>query len=185
MAPSSLNPWTKVKEKVIFRNPYIGLRNDDVLTPDGKLQKYIVVENRDFVDVFCVTPENTFIMVHQYRYPWQQFSWEPPAGVIEPGELPETAARREVEEETGYQVTSLTLLAKVHPFAMTQGWAYVFLAEVRSGGQQHLDESEFLEYAPKTIDEIEKLIHDGQFAHGISLLGWNILQSRKLGPFTK
>ncbi|MHA1521879.1 MAG: NUDIX hydrolase [Promethearchaeota archaeon] len=164
--------WEKVKEKVIFRNEYIGLRNDDVTRPDGTPAQYAVIENRSFVNVFCQTPSNGFLMVRQYRYPWGCFSWEPPSGIIEEGEAPELAAKREVEEETGYKVIQLASLFKVHPFAMCAGWAHVFLAQVETGGKQHLDPGEFLEWKEMTGAEIDQLVSNGEFLHGMSLLGW-------------
>ncbi|WP_457557240.1 NUDIX hydrolase [Candidatus Harpocratesius sp.] len=174
--------WKQRQKKVIFRNQYIGLRNDEVERPDGELGHYIVIENRNFVNVFCHTPNNTFLMVYQYRYPWKCFSWEPPSGIIETfkGETPEEAARREVEEETGYKVKSLIKLAKVHPFAMCAGWAHVFYAEVVHSGNQHLDPGEFLVFEEKTPDQIEKLIEQGNFLHGMSLLGWEIVKKQFL-----
>ena len=169
---SSSLRWEKVREHVIFRNQYIGLRNDEVTRPDGTPARYSVIENRNFVNVFCQTPSNGFLMVRQYRYPWGRFSWEPPSGIIDEGEAPELAAKREVEEETGYRVVHLTSLCKVHPFAMCAGWAYVYLAQVEPGGKQHLDLGEFLEWTEMSALDIDTLVSTGEFLHGMSLLGW-------------
>ncbi len=157
---------------MIFRNQYIGLRNDEVTRPDGASAHYAVIENRNFVNVFCQTPSKGFLMVRQYRYPWGCFSWEPPSGIIEEGEDPALAAKREVEEETGHKVIHLTPLFKVHPFAMCAGWAHVYIAQVESGGKQHLDPGEFLEWKEMTEGEIDHLVSSGEFLHGMSLLGW-------------
>ncbi|RLI64375.1 MAG: hypothetical protein DRO88_07450 [Promethearchaeia archaeon] len=174
--------WKTHQKKKIFQNKYLGLRNDEVIRPDGESGKYIVIENRDFVDVFCRTPDRKFLMVYQYRYPWQQFSWEPPAGIIEPDKdrSPEEAAQREVEEETGYKVVSLEKLAQVHPFAMCAGWAHIFYAEVSPKGHQKLDPGEFLQFEEKTWEEVDQLILRGEFLHGMARLGWEIIKQRHL-----
>lgn len=183
MAPDSSDlMWKTQREKRVFRNEYIGLRNDEIIRPDGEKGNYIVIENPDFVDVFCRTPSGKFLMVYQYRYPWQKFSWEPPAGIIEPerDKSPEDAARREVEEETGYKVESLIKLAQVHPFAMCAGWAHVFFAEVSPTGQQKLDPGEFLRFEEKKPKEIDILIEKGKFLHGMALLGWQMVKNQIL-----
>lgn len=164
--------WKRIKKIPVFRNQYVGLRNDEVERPDGEPAKYIVIENRSFVNVFCRTPDKRFLMVRQYRYPWQRFSWEPPSGIIEENEDPKNAAKREVEEETGFTVKHITLLAKVHPFAMCAGWAYVFFADVEKGGNQHLDPDEFLTWELMDHSKIDQLVKSGEFLHGMSLLGW-------------
>ena len=64
--------------------------------------------------VVAVFPDETLLLVKQFRYPIQDYLWELPAGKLDPGEDPIKTAARELKEETGYTATSLKLLLKIH-----------------------------------------------------------------------
>ena len=165
--------WHQVEERVIFRNKFIGLRNDLVKRPDGIETEYVVVENKDFACVVCQTPEKKLILVRQYRYPWQVASWELPSGIIDPGESPETAAIREVREETGYNVDDIEFILRFHPFGISSGWGHVFFAHLESElpGNLNLDDNEFLITEKFSKIQIIPLIETNSIIHAPSLLG--------------
>ncbi|MFX1391864.1 MAG: NUDIX domain-containing protein, partial [Promethearchaeota archaeon] len=96
--------WKQLAERVIFRNRFIGLRNDLVLRPDGQQIEHIVIEGRDFVTIICQTNNGKIILVDAFPYPWQIKTKTTVGGIIEKDEKPMDAAIRETEEETGYKV---------------------------------------------------------------------------------
>ena len=165
--------WETVEERVIFRNEYIGLRNDKAKRPDGKIVDYGVIGNRDFSGVVCLTTQKKLVLVRQYRYPWQAFSWEIPSGVIESGETPEDAAYREIKEETGFSIKELHFLVKSHPFGMARGWSYLYFAELDANQIEglSLDPNEFLYTGYFSLEEVCDMIKFGQIIHAPSLLG--------------
>ena len=64
--------------------------------------KAVTGENRaDGVAVFAVDEQDRVVLVRQYRYPVGRYVYELPAGLVEPGEEPRSAAVRELFEETG------------------------------------------------------------------------------------
>src|SRR5579883_396727 len=67
----------------------------------------------DWCNVIAVTPDEHVVMVWQYRFGTDALSLEIPGGVVDPGELPEQAARRELREETGYEVDDLESFTQV------------------------------------------------------------------------
>ena len=85
----------------------------------GARGEFLVLEAPDWVNVVAVTRsgdgEDCFLMVRQFRHGAQMITTEFPAGLIEPGEDPLAAARRELEEETGYRAGKMTLIGKVSP----------------------------------------------------------------------
>ncbi|MHA2423712.1 MAG: NUDIX hydrolase [Candidatus Thorarchaeota archaeon] len=164
--------WTQLEERVIFRNEYVGFRNDLAKRPDGKNVDYVVVENRSYTTVMCLDEDGRTILVKQYRYPWMQLSWEAPSGLIEDGESPEECAHREVLEETGYEVISISPLLKYHPSGLGPGICHLYKATVRKKGEQHLDSNEFIQVEAFERQEIERMIRENDIKHGSTLLGW-------------
>jgi 8-oxo-dGTP pyrophosphatase MutT (NUDIX family) len=103
MDPADLpNPWTTLSRRLIYENPWIALREDQVLRPDGQPGIYGVVHFKNrAIGVLPVEDDGSIWLVGQYRYPFGRYSWEIPEGGGSLDEPPETTARRELQEETG------------------------------------------------------------------------------------
>ena len=100
--PEPSNPWTTLGSRPVYENPWIKVREDQVLRPDGQPGIYGVVEFKNrAVGVLPVEDDGAVWLVGQYRYPLQAYSWEIPEGGCPEGETPEETARRELQEETG------------------------------------------------------------------------------------
>jgi len=56
----------------------------------------------DYVAVVALTERGEILLVRQYRPAVEKFTLELPSGIVEPGEDPAEAAKRELIEETGY-----------------------------------------------------------------------------------
>ena len=103
---SEENPWKLVSSKVIYTNPWLTLREDQVIRPDGKPGIYGVVETRIATGVIALTPDLEVYLVGQYRYPTNQYSWEIIEGGTDEGENPLDAIKRELREEAGLIASS-------------------------------------------------------------------------------
>lgn len=169
--------WTQVEERVLFRNDYIGLRNDRARRPDGVIIDYIVLENKNYSAALCLDQDNRLVMIRQYRYPWGLASWEIPSGIIDQGETPEECAIREVKEETGYEVIAIETLLRFHPTGLGSGECHLFLARVRTSGEQTLDPSEFIQVGVFEQAQVDIMIGKGEIVHTASLMGWMIARS--------
>src|ERR1700761_4271663 len=83
--------------------PFLRVRSDTVELPDGTIiENYFVRESRGFAVIAAVTPERDVVLVRQYKHGIATITLELPAGMIDPGETPESCATRELAEETGY-----------------------------------------------------------------------------------
>jgi ADP-ribose pyrophosphatase len=144
--PSPFEPFPVASTQRIYDSPWCGLRRDEVVLPDGRLQEYHVFEISDAVTVVPVTRAGDLVMVGQYRYPHGKTHWEFPAGRIDAGESPAEAAARELEEETGHRAGRLVPLPGFYPTnGISAHFAHAFLAlDCEPSGEQQLDASEQL-----------------------------------------
>jgi ADP-ribose diphosphatase len=123
----------------------------------------------DWCNVVAVTPEDELVLVWQYRFGTDALSLEVPGGVIDPGESPEAAARRELLEETGYAADSLDLLVVVEPNPAIQGnrcWTYLARGATKVA-EPSFDELEELEVALVPTDDAARLLDEGLVTHAL------------------
>ncbi len=150
-----------IHSEAIFTGKVISLKVDDVMLPNGEKSKREIVNHPGAVAVIAVTTDNRLVVVEQYRKALERSMIEIPAGKLEPGELPEATAARELEEETGYGCNELTYL---QTFATSPGFAdeviHLFVARglYKVDSRAPLDEDEFVELMEITVEEGEQLI---------------------------
>ncbi len=94
------NPWRTLSSRIVYRNPWLTLREDTVIRPDGAEGIYSVVEMRPSCGVVAINEDNQIALVGQWRYVHGKYSLEIPTGGSEEGEAPLDAAKRELLEET-------------------------------------------------------------------------------------
>ena len=138
------------------------------ISSDGTEGDYIIMNAPDWV-IVIPEKENNFLMVKQWRHGEAGLSVEFPGGVIDSGEEPETAAVRELEEETGYKAGKLTKLGMVNPNpALFSNHVHFYLAQdLQATGKQHLDEDEFIHCMELTKEEVLEGMGTEQFPHAI------------------
>ncbi len=79
--PEQSNPWTTLGSRLVYENPWIAVREDRVIRPDGEPGIYGVVHYKNrAVGVLPVDDEGRVWLVGQYRYPLHGYSWEIPEG---------------------------------------------------------------------------------------------------------
>lgn len=162
--------WKILERKTIIKDPWIDLEASRCQLPNGKIiEPFYVNRARDFVVVVAITEDGNLLAERQYRHGVEQVLLELPAGAIEEGEAPETAARRELMEETGYQADSLEFLFKIAPNASSSSnYAWCYLARnVKYAGPQHLDETEALEVLEIPLAQLPAMLGRGEFQQAV------------------
>ena len=99
------NPWRVLGSRPVYENPWISVREDEVVRPDGNLGIYGVVHYKNTAVGVLPVEDGHVYLVGQYRYPLERYSWEIPEGGCPEDEDPLQAARRELKEETGLEAT--------------------------------------------------------------------------------
>jgi len=92
------NPWKTLSSRAIYRNPWMAVREDRVIQPDGQPSRYGVVMVKPYVGVVPCDRGGVYL-VRQWRYAQEKNIWEIPTGTRHPGESPLAAAQRELAEE--------------------------------------------------------------------------------------
>ncbi len=156
-----IKKWSLIDSHYLIQRPWLTARRDRVKLPNGTIHdEYYVLEYPTWVNVIAVTTEGQFVMVRQYRHGLEIVETEICAGVAEAGEDPETAARRELLEETGYSGGKWSLLTvlSANP-STTNNLTYCFLAEgVTLTDAQHLDSTEDIAVMLLSRDEVESML---------------------------
>jgi len=132
-----IGSWTQLESKIAYENPWIKVREDKVLRPDGKLGLYGVVITPPSVIIVAVNETNQFYLLKQFRYPTERYSWEVPAGSTD-NEEPLLAAQRELAEETNMKAETWTKLAVIQTNnGVCSELANIFLAQELTPTNQH------------------------------------------------
>lgn len=173
--PSGVRTMKKFEEvtvssKPIFQGKIISLQVDEVRLPDGRTATREIIRHPGAVAVLALHEER-LIAVEQYRKPLEKSQVEIPAGKLEPGEDPTEAARRELEEETGYRCGTIRPVAS---FYTSPGFAdeilHLYIAEDLSPGEQKPDDDEFLSLERLTLEEAKRYIAEGRISDAKTIL---------------
>ncbi|HCT0369027.1 TPA: NUDIX hydrolase [Staphylococcus pseudintermedius] len=143
----------------IYKGKIIEVEKHKVSLPNNETAYREVVKHNGAVAICALTPDQQVILVKQYRKALEQELLEIPAGKLEPGEDRESAAMRELEEETGYKAKKLTLIGEVYG---TPGFSNekisVYFADNLVEGKVNLDEDEFVEKVLYSLDDVKKAV---------------------------
>jgi 8-oxo-dGTP pyrophosphatase MutT (NUDIX family) len=168
--PEHHNPWTTLSTRLVYENPWIAVREDQVLHPDGHPGIYGVVQFRNkAVGVLPVDKTGRIWLVGQYRYPIQGYSWEIPEGGGHSSETAEDAARRELREETGLTAGRLELIATSHlSNSVCDETAYIYRATELEQGASAPEGSERLQVRLVEWSEAWAMVQDGSITDSMS-----------------
>ncbi len=171
--PLERNPWKKISTRQIYKNPWISVREDKVITPAGKEGIYGVVETRAATGVIAVTPENEVYMVGQYRYPVDEYSWEIIEGGSEQGEDPAVAAKRELKEEAGVVCSEFVQLGpEVHlSNCFSSERAFFYLARNLTLVEAEPESTELLQVKKIPLAEAVRMVEAGEIKDAMSIIG--------------
>ncbi len=160
-----MSRWKKKESRKIAESTLFTLIEDNVILPSGKEKTYTMLELPDFAGVLPITEEGV-ILIKNYRYPIDEKVIEFPAGFIDEGEAPKDAAKRELEEETGYVLKSCKKLCEYHPVAsLNDQKAHLFLGKAEKGGKVNHEKGEDIEIMTISIEKAYEMLRKNEITH--------------------
>jgi ADP-ribose pyrophosphatase len=160
-----------VRHQRLYEGRILSLDVDLVDEPEGVRGEREIVRQRGSVAALPVHDDGRITLVRQYRYAVDAHVWELPAGRIDPGETPEQAVRRELEEEVGLRPRFLEPLSA---FWTTPGFSDELLHLFRASGFDHVpprpEADERIAPALFTLTELDAMIQHGEIREGKTLV---------------
>lgn len=167
------NPWTTLSSKPVYENPWIRVREDQVLNPSGNRGIYGVVSMHNWaLGIIPLDKEGNTWLVGQYRYTLNEWFWEIPMGGGPKEQDILESAKRELKEETGYTAARWTNLMRIHTSnSVTDEEGYVYLAEELTPGEVEPEETEQLVVKKLPLKEAIAWVMEGKITDSISVAG--------------
>ncbi len=182
--PDGPNPWTTRSSRVVYENPWMTVREDDVVRPDGHDGIYGVITTRVATGVVALDDDDRVVLVGQWRYPLERYSWEIVEGGTDDGESPEDAVARELREEAGLVAAHWEPLGgPVHlSNCLSAEEARLYLARGLTEVGADPDGTEQLQRRWVGIDEAIALVEDGTITDAMSVIALlRLARSRQSG----
>lgn len=166
------NPWKTEGSRVVYDNPWISVREDDVIRPDGLPGIYGVVHFKNkAIGILPIDEEGYVYLVGQFRYPLNTYSWEIPEGGCPEGEELLVAAKRELSEETGLTAEHWQELCRSHlSNCVSDEESIIYLATGLRKGIADPDPTEVLVKRRVNFAEALSMVKRGEIMDAMSVM---------------
>lgn len=169
-----------ISSKVLLKNKLFSVVEEVAHDPSGFEIHRSIIRHPGSAVMMAVDEQERILLVKQFRLPAESDLWELPAGRLDEGETPIEAAKRELEEETGYKAEKWSELIS---YWASPGYVAekmnLFLAEHLTAGEQKPMEDERIEMRWFDKDEVGDWIHSGKIVDGKTIVGYYVWMERK------
>lgn len=181
-------PWKILSSRTVYRDPWINLRRDEVIRPDGQEGSHCVLNLKPGISVLPLDEDGQVYLTSEFHYGIGRESLEVVSGGIDEAETPEQAAQRELLEELGIRASRLEFLAEVDPFTtVVVSPTRLYLATGLSFHESRPEGTEQIRCVRMPLAEAIASISAGRITHAPSslaiLLGhrvWEQMQGRSI-----
>ena len=154
------------KSEIIYRGKVFDIQVDEITYNSGNKGIREIALHAGGAVVLPLKDDGKIVMIKQFRYPFDKFMLEFPAGKLDKGEDPLNCAYRELEEETGYRSDNFTKLGAI---CTTPGFCseilHLYLARDLVAGKHNREEGEAgMEVLELPLDEVESKIKTGEIS---------------------
>ena len=177
---------TPIRSKNVFDGVLLNVFVDEVRLPDGTTSTRDWIKHPGASAVVPVFEDGSVMLLKQYRYPPRKIFTEVPAGKLDPGESPETTARRELTEESGLICSNMVKTGEFYPaIGYANEVIHVYAAWGLSEQEQQSDDDEFLLTYRIPFSKALQMVKEGEIMDGKTIvsLAKTWLWWEKNGPF--
>jgi ADP-ribose pyrophosphatase len=168
-----------ISSREVLKNKLFTIVEEVAKDPDGFEIHRSIVRHPGSAVMLAVDDTERILLVKQFRLPAEDYLWEIPAGRLDPGELPLEAAKRELQEETGYKADRWTELAS---FWASPGYVSermtLFLAQGLTPGKPEAMEDERIEMRWFAKQEVGEMIRNGDIIDGKTIIAYYSYEAR-------
>jgi 8-oxo-dGTP pyrophosphatase MutT (NUDIX family) len=182
--PDHPDPYTVLDRRFVYDSPWIRVREDRFRHRKGAEGRYAVCGfRRTACGVLALDEADQVVLVGQWRYPLETYSWEIPEGGGDVTESPFEAMRRELAEETGLGAQVWEPLCFFHPSnSSTEEEAFLFLATVLTPVEGHnSDDDEELMLHREPFQDCLRRVISGEITDSLTVMALLTLQARRSG----
>ena len=183
--PAQPNPYQIQSRSFLYDSPWIRLREDRFQHRSGAIGRYAVCGfQRTACGVLALDAADRVVLVGQWRYPLESYSWELPEGGGEANESPLQTIQRELHEEAGLEAALWEPLAFFHNSnSSTDEETFLFLAENLTevpGGHAPEDDEELLCHREPFAQCLARVLA-GEITDSLTVVAILALQARRSG----
>ncbi|MDR0693038.1 MAG: NUDIX hydrolase [Puniceicoccales bacterium] len=164
--------WQQLSKETLAEYKIFSVARCELKNPsNNKSGGFYIIDCNDWVQVIGETPDGQIVMVNQYRFGSRKLSLELPGGMVEHGENVIEAARRELEEETGFCGDSARIIATLYPnpAIQTNILNVVLIKNCTKQKDTHFDEFEDLATSLITKQNLKRAVMGGEISHCITI----------------
>ncbi len=162
-------PWTITRQTEVYRDPWVGLRRDEVIRPDGEPGTYCVVDVKPGVCVLAIDEFGDAHLTEEFHYGVGRVTLEAVSGGIERDEEPIKCAERELREELGILAGTWELLTVVDPLtANVVSPTHLYLAKDLVLGDAQQEGGEVIRHVRISFDDVIQKVMVGEITHAPS-----------------
>ena len=175
-----IKDWDIIESRRLNSYRIFSTRMDIGKSPvTGREHDFYIIEAPTWVNVVGISADDEILLIKQYRHGIRSVTFEIPGGMVDPGESPLDAARRELLEETGFGSSDWVLIGHVHPNpAIQDNMCFTYLARnVEQIAKPRTEGTEDIASFLIPTSEIISLVSNGEITHAlvISAFYWYLL----------
>jgi ADP-ribose pyrophosphatase len=175
---AAILPWQVSETVEVLNCPVFSVERrkmTEALAPGAETARsglFYAIRPPDWVNVVAILEHDRVVLIEQWRHGVLHPTIEIPGGVIDPGESPETAAARELAEETGYTAHRWTYLGASEPNpAIQSNRCHTYLAEGCRPGPTRFDANERIRSFALPFEESLAWVKQGRITHALAIVG--------------
>lgn len=172
----------RIKRRLVYKGAILEVYQDTMAFANGNTARWDYIHHMGAAAVVPVLDDGRILMVSQYRNALDRDTLEIPAGKLDmEGEAGIECSKRELEEETGYRAGSLEWLITIRPtVAYCDERIEIYVAQHLTPSRQNLDENEYVDVRPYTLEELKEMIFDGRIEDSKTIAALLAYESRYL-----